>query len=132
MRKILLATTIIAAATLTIKAASAQEMQKVDCVPTYSHAGTANYGFRCGSESTLYVIPQRPIDTDYRYGYINQAAKVETHKTQCRDNPAHCETISFGYDPAITIQFGQGLTATGIQALDIDDGDEVDISQPGQ
>lgn len=129
MRKVLLATTIIAAATLSVKTASAQEMQKVDCVPTYSHAGTANYGFGCGSESTLYVIPQ---SAPTGYGYINQAAKVELHKTQCRDNPKYCQTITFSYDPTVTIQFGQGYGATGIWAHDIDDGDEIDISQPGQ
>ncbi len=79
--KTLLAATSVAAL---CGAAQAQDV-RVHCVPTFSHAGQANYGFACGGQS--YVIPQNVVvipaeDGSFQmnFGYIMQANKVEKAK----------------------------------------------------
>jgi hypothetical protein len=125
-------TILLATAAIVFNAAASAQAQQLttiqDCVPVYSHVGTANYAFTCKDDPTWYVISQQEPTSAWQgsavsFGFLTAANKVEMHKEGCRNFPATCQSITFSADFGHLIRFGVDYTATGVAAdPDIDDG----------
>jgi hypothetical protein len=81
--------------------------QRIVGVPTHSHAGRHNYGFRIDNADQWYVIPQDGVGT----GGAVQAMKIEFAMDRM-------QTIEFLADDANIVTFHGG--AQGWMAHDID------------